>query len=64
LEGGFLKELERHPQTNQVQKVVLPPVDGSQPSIAYLRMPVWRAHQVQALTPIFHRFEQKSSEAF
>jgi hypothetical protein len=49
LEGGFLKEREQNPQASQVQKILLPPEDGSQPTIAYLRMNMWSATQVEAL---------------
>jgi hypothetical protein len=49
IEGGFMQQLEQNPQSNQIQKVILPPLDNSLPSVCYLRMPVWRADQVAAL---------------
>jgi hypothetical protein len=49
LEAAFSQELRKNPNTNPIQKIIVDNLDGSKPSVAYLRMPVWHVSQVEAL---------------
>jgi hypothetical protein len=49
LEAAFSKRLEDDPTTNEVQKIILDHTDPNLPGVAYLRMRVWHATQVEAL---------------
>jgi hypothetical protein len=47
LEGGFQKDDDTF--DNKVHKIILDPVNCNElPSVAFLRLPVWRAEQVEA----------------